>query len=188
MRRSFLFSLNRRMANKSYGMTRRTMAATLASSSSSSRVSDVRVATSSRKSSRSLRSRNRTAGLTRDTAMSAFFHVGRVPHGFGPIRGGFPHDPHAGAGADSGGSRGYHGFQIFERADAAGSFHAHGLSHGAAHQGDIGNSCAGLAESRRSLHEIPACVLRQPARENLLRIVQQRCLNDDLDDGAVAVA
>src|SRR3984885_14016473 len=169
-------------------MTRRTMAATLASSSSSSRVSDVRVATSSRKSSRSLRSRNRTAGLTRDTAMSALFHVRRVPHCFGPLRRGFLHDPHAGAGADSGGSGSYHGLQIFERPDAARRFNAHGFSHCTAHQRDIGNGCAGLIETRRSLHEIRACILRQPAGENLLRIVQKRGFNDYLDEGAVAVA
>src|SRR5580704_13677828 len=141
------------MANKSYGMTRRTMAATLASSSSSSRVSDVRVATSSRKSSRSLRSRNRTAGLTRDAAMSAFFHIVRIPRCFGTrflrrLFRRFVHDAHAGAGADPGGSGGHHVLQVVERANAPRRFHAHGLSHGAAHQGDIGHGGAGLAESR----------------------------------------
>src|SRR5580658_3694204 len=144
MRRSFLFSLNNRMANKSYGMTRRTIAATLASSSSSSRVSDVRVATSSRKSSSSLRSRNRTAGLTRGAAISAFFHRG------------FFDDFDARARADSSRSGGHHGFQIAERPDTTGRFHAHGFSHRPAHQSDVGRGRAGLAESSGCLHEIRA--------------------------------
>src|SRR5579863_8482353 len=99
------------MAKRSYGMTRRTMEATLPSSSSSSRVSDVRVATSSRKSSRSLRSRNRTAGL-RGAAISGFFH-----------------DADARARTHAIGPRGDHGFEIRQRADAAGGFDAHRVPH-----------------------------------------------------------
>src|SRR5580692_11017974 len=124
MRRSFRLSLNSNMAKRSYGMTRRTISATLASNSSSSRVSDVRVATSSRKSSRSLRSRNRTAGLTRGAAMSGFFL--RV---FRRLLRRFLHDFYARAGADSSRPGGHHGFQIGERTGASRSFHAPGLSH-----------------------------------------------------------
>src|SRR5580658_4824489 len=141
MRRSFLFSLNKRMAKRSYGMTRRTTSATLASSSSSSRVSDVRVATSRRKSSRSPRSRNRTAGLTRDTAMSAWLHLHSFPDNFD-----------ARAGADSRCPGSHHGFQIGQRFDASRSFHAHGFSHRPAHQDDVSHGRARLAEASRGLH------------------------------------
>src|ERR1035441_3384457 len=61
MRSSRRFSLYRRMASSSPGITRLTISETLASSSSRSSVWEVTVDTSSRKSSSSDRSRNRTA-------------------------------------------------------------------------------------------------------------------------------
>src|SRR2546423_11466836 len=112
MRRSFRLSLNSRMANRSYGMTRRTISPTLESNSSRSSVSDVMADTSSMKSSRSLRSRNRTGDLTR-----AILTCGGLD------------DAHAGAGPDARGAGRHHGFQFVERADSARGFDAHIRTH-----------------------------------------------------------
>ena len=70
IRRSRRFSLNKSIANRSYGMTRRTIFATLPSNSSRSRVSAMTVDTSRRKSSRSVRSRNCTGTLARGDRIS----------------------------------------------------------------------------------------------------------------------
>src|ERR1700733_9377505 len=100
-------------------MTRRMTSATLPSNSSSSRVSDVSVATSRRKSSKSLRSRNRTAGLTRDAAMSGLFHFPRASWSFHLARARrLFDDADAGTGADTGRAGGNHGLQVRERPDA----------------------------------------------------------------------
>src|ERR1017187_7281675 len=182
------------MANSSPGITRLTISETLASSSSRSSVWEVTVDTSSRKSSSSDRSRKRTALRV----VSMFYYWGaasqpaaasqaaRCP-GVPPASVSFPsrlYNLHAGAGAHAIGARGHHGAEIVQRANSARGLHAHARPHGVPHQHDVLHGGARRSETRGSLHEIGAGRLRQAASRGLLRVIQQRRLQDHLDDRA----
>ncbi len=74
-----------------------------------------------------------------------------------------------------------------KRADAAGRLDAHVRTHHAAHQRDIVRGGAGGAEAGGCLDEIRARQLAQGAGHGLLVVVQQRRLQNHLDDGAGVV-
>ena len=150
MRRSRRFSLYRRMASSSPGITRFTISETLASSSSRSSVCEVTVDTSSRKSKSSDRSRNRTAlrAAFICPAASTIFTLALAPTRLAPAA--------------------TMARKSSKRANASRGLHAHRRTDGVAHQHDILHGGAGGAESGGSLHEIGAGRLRQPASCNLL--------------------
>src|ERR1035437_7095645 len=158
------------MANRSYGSTFLTISATLASRWSRSSVCVVAAETSSRKSSISDLSRNRTEALRVDC-------MARL------LGGGGLDDLHAGAGADAGGPRGRHGLEIRQGANTAGSLDAHLRPHHAAHQRHIVHGGARRAETSRGLDEIRTRQFRERARYGFLVIVEQRRLEDYLHNG-----
>src|ERR1035437_311287 len=146
------------------------ISATLASRWSRSSVCVVAAETSSRKSSNSDLSRNRTEALRVDC-------MARLSGGGGLD------DLHAGAGADARGPRGCHGLQIRQRANPAGSLDAHLRPHHAAPQRPIVRGGARRAETGRSLDEIRTRQFRERAGDGFLVIVQQRRLQDYLHNG-----
>ena len=85
----------------------------------------------------------------------------------------FPHDAHARACPHPRGARRHHRLEIRQRSDAARSLDAHRRSHGPPHQRNVGHRGPGFAESCRRFHEIRARILRQTARQDLLRIIQK---------------
>src|ERR1022692_4494147 len=95
---------------------------------------------------------------------------------------------HAGAGAHAIGARGHHGAEIVQRANSARGLHPHARPHGVPHQHDVLHGSARRSETGGSLHEIGAGRLRQAASRGLLRVIQQRRLQDHLDDRARIVA
>src|ERR1019366_7553661 len=121
------------------------ISATLASNWSRSSVSVMAAETSSRKSSSSLRSWNRTEALrVPSMALSSVRRSGS---------GGLD-NLHAGAGADSRGAGRSHGLDVLQRANAARGLHADVGAHRGAHQSDVVHGGAGSGKTRRSLDEI----------------------------------
>src|ERR1017187_1466964 len=179
MRKSRRRSLYSRMANRSYGSTFCTISATLASSWSRSRVNVMVAETSSRKSSSSLRSRNRTAALR--VLCMALSTVRRS--GSGGLD-----NLDAGAGADPGGAGGGHGLDVLEGANAATGFHPDVGTHRGAHQSDVVDGGAGGGKAGRSLDEIGARRLTNLAGDGLLIVVEERGLQNHFDDCAGLVS
>src|ERR1017187_4438487 len=151
------------------------ISATLASNWSRSSVIVMVAETSSRKSSSSLRSWKRTVALrVPSMALSTMRRSGS---------GGLD-DLHAGAGADSCGAGRGHGLYVLQGANAATGLHADVGTHRRAHQRDIVHGGPGSGKARRSLDEISARRFRYLAGHGLLRVVQQRRLQNHFEDGA----